>query len=68
VTLAEQVILVSKIQSRRKMEKIKDSLNIEVEGLRTAQTKMVEEKEREGLELLENIKVVNSTCEPLVSI
>ena len=44
------------------MEKIKDSLNIEVEGLRTAQTKMVEEKEREGLELLENIKVVNSTC------
>ena len=39
------------------MEKVKENLNIEVEALRTAQTKMVEGKEREGLELLENIKV-----------
>ena len=62
VTIAEQVILVNKIHSRVKMEKTKNNLQNEVETLKTAQMRMVEEKAQEGQELKENIEESNVEC------
>ena len=62
VTTAENVILVHKILNRHKMEKVKDNLGVEVESLKTAQMRMVEEKEREGVELRESIEESNNEC------
>ena len=59
MTVAEHCILVTKILSRVKMEKVKENLGQEVESLKSAQSKMVEEKEREGVELRENIEESN---------
>ena len=59
VTVAENTILVTKILSRVKMERVKDNLSQEVESLKSAQALMVEEKEREGEELRENIEESN---------
>ena len=60
VTVAENTILVNKILSRIKMERVKDNLSQEVESLKSAQARMVEEKEREGEELRENIEESNA--------
>ena len=60
VTVAENIILVNKIVSRVKMERVKDTLSQEVESLKSAQARMVEEKEREGEELRENIEESNA--------
>ena len=60
VTVAEDTILVNKILSRIKMERVKDNLSQEVESLKSAQARMVEEKEREGEELRENIEESNA--------
>lgn len=60
VTVAENTILVNKIVSRVKMERVKDTLSQEVESLKSAQARMVEEKEREGEELRENIEESNA--------
>ena len=59
MTVAENTILVTKILSRVKMERVKDNLSQEVESLKSAQALMVEEKEREGEELRENIEESN---------
>ena len=56
VCLAEQKMLLEKIQNRHKMERIREKLRQEVELLQAAQLTMVEEKEREGVELRLNIK------------
>ena len=60
MTVAEDTILVNKILSRIKMERVKDNLSQEVESLKSAQARMVEEKEREGEELRENIEESNA--------
>lgn len=62
VTAAEQSILVARVLSRLKMEKVRQQLRQEVETLKTAQQRMVEEKEREGQELRENIEESNLEC------
>ena len=49
-------MLLEKIQNRHKMERIREKLRQEVELLQAAQLTMVEEKEREGVELRLNIK------------
>ena len=54
VTLAEQSILVARVLSRLKMEKVRQQLRQEVDTLKTAQQRMVEEKAREGEELRHN--------------
>ena len=54
VTLAEQSILVARVLSRLKMEKVRQQLRQEVDTLKTAQQRMVEEKAREGGELRHN--------------
>ena len=56
VSVAEQQMLLEKIQNRHKMERIREKLRQEVELLQAAQLTMVEEKEREGVELRLNIK------------
>ena len=62
VTVAEQKILVNKIHNRIRIEKTKDNLSREVELLKTAQMKMVEEKENEGKELKESIEASKVEC------
>ena len=62
VTAAEQSILVARVLSRLKMEKVRQQLRQEVETLKTAQQRMVQEKEREGQELRENIEESNLEC------
>ena len=54
--------MVNKIHSRVKMEKTKNNLQNEVETLKTAQMRMVEEKAQEGQELKENIEESNVEC------
>ena len=54
VTLAEQSILVARVLSRLRMEKVRQQLRQEVDTLKTAQQRMVEEKAREGQELRHN--------------
>ena len=54
--------MVSKIHSRIKMEKTKNNLQNEVETLKNAQTRMVEEKAQEGQELRDNIEESNVEC------
>ena len=54
VTLAEQSILVARVLSRLKLEKVRQQLRQEVDTLKTAQQRMVEEKAREGEELRHN--------------
>ena len=67
VTVAEHTILVTKILSRVKMERVKEGLGGEVEGLKSAQARMVEEKEREGEELRENIEESNEETRTVLS-
>eukprot|EP00090_Calanus_glacialis_P028891 TRINITY_DN46320_c0_g1_i1.p1 TRINITY_DN46320_c0_g1~~TRINITY_DN46320_c0_g1_i1.p1 ORF type:complete len:446 (-),score=177.95 TRINITY_DN46320_c0_g1_i1:9-1346(-) len=60
VTVKEAEILVEKIMSRQKLEKVRDKLNEEVDFLKAAQKAMVEEKEKEGNELKASIEESNA--------